>query len=387
LHLLLIFLLLLPAATFAAAEQLGKPLDKQLDEQLDNLRATGTQYRLKGDFDASYGVFEEIRDTAPQDPTYAVFRLNTLSTHLSWEESQTQYDEELLELSKTVLNWCENSSDVRANLYCGHTHFTLAFFNGLRGNYIRAGRHGSNAIDYFESALTAQPDLLESKMYLGVSYYYADNLPSFVKVISRLLWFIPTGNSEKSLPYLQGVIESDSQLADVALYIYATLLVDGVGAEQQEAIRSLQLLINRYPENTRFKLRLISVFVLESEFDLALAMTNAALAQQDISNLDRSLLDLWRTQSLLGLGLLDEATQAFKQVDLEGLDAAEPVPGWSMAWQFLTQAQLHDLNQQRKEAIENYRRVIDLSKKTFISPALYETAEAGLQQPFQLSTN
>ena len=149
----------------------------------------------------------------------------------------------------------------------------------------------------------------------------------------------------------------------------------------------MQLLINRYPENTRFKLRLISVFVLESEFDLALAMTNAALAQQDISNLDRSLLDLWRTQSLLGLGLLDEATKAFKQVDLEGLDAAEPVPGWSMAWQFLTQAQLHDLNQQRKEAIENYRRVIDLSKKTFISPALYETAEAGLQQPFQLSTN
>ena len=374
-HLLIILLLLFPATTLAAAEQ------------LDDLRANGTQFRLKGDFNASYEIFEKIRNTAPQDPTYAVFRLNTLSTHLSWEESQTLYDDELLTLSATVLQWCENSSDMRANLYCGHSHFTLAFFNGLRGNYIRAGRHGSNAIDYFELALEAQPDLLEAKMYLGVSYYYADNLPSFLKVISRLLWFIPTGSSEKSLPYLQGVIESDSQFADVALYIYATLLIDGVGAEQQEAIRSLQVLVNRYPENTRFTLRLISVFVLEREFDLALAMTNAALTQQDISNLDLSLLELWKTQSLLGLGELDEATQAFNQVDLDGLGDAEAVPGWSMAWQFLTQAQLHDLNQQRKDAIENYQRVIDLGKKTFISPVLYETAEAGLKQPFRLSTD
>lgn len=356
-------------------------------EQLDDLRAQGTQSRLKGDFDASYKTFEAIRETAPQDPTYAVFRLNTISTHLSWEESQTQYDEELLTLADTVLEWCEDSADIRANLYCGHTHFTLAFFNGLRGNYIRAGRHGSDAIDYFESALVAQPDLLEAKMYLGVSYYYADNLPSFLKVISRLLWFIPSGNSEKSLPYLQGVIASDSQLADVALYIYATLLIDGVGAEQEEAIRSLQLLINRYPENTRFKLRLISVFVLDGEFDLALAMTNDALDQQAVSNLNRSLLELWKTQSLLGLGQLDKAKEAFKQVDLEAMSAVEPVPGWSMAWQFLTRAQLHDLNQQRKEAIENYQRVIALGKKTFISPALAETAAAGLEQPFQLSSD
>ena len=70
------------------------------------------------------------------------------------------------------------------------------------------------------------PDHVAIKLPLGMAYYYADHLPSFVKMVAPLLWFIPSGSSHKSLPYLRDVTEVEGPYQDAALFVLGDLLIN-----------------------------------------------------------------------------------------------------------------------------------------------------------------
>jgi hypothetical protein len=65
-------------------------------------------------------------------------------------------------------------------------------------------------------------------------------------MFSRFLWFIPTGNSEKSIPYLQDVIDEGDLYHDVARYIYSVLLLEDPERKEQAEIQ-LERLVAMYP--------------------------------------------------------------------------------------------------------------------------------------------
>ena len=73
-----------------------------------------------------------------------------------------------------------------ANHYCGQANLSLSVYHGLRGNYIRAGQWKS-INQLLEKALRVDPQLIDSKLYLGLAYFVVDNLPPFIKIFSRFL--------------------------------------------------------------------------------------------------------------------------------------------------------------------------------------------------------
>ena len=91
-------------------------------------------------------------------------------------------------------------------------------------------------------------------MQLGMAYFYAENLPSFIKAIASLLWFVPKGDSDKSLPYLREVTENGENFSDVAKFVYADIATQTDAIPLEEAERILLGMIERYPQNSRLHL-------------------------------------------------------------------------------------------------------------------------------------
>ncbi len=115
----------------------------------------GNLKRLQGDMRSANQIRDQIRQLAPNDPASYAFNLNTIVTELSWEESQTRFDAELIADAEKLLALCEAKTPSASAInnpdyYCGQAHFTLSYFHGIRGNLIRAGRHGTTAIEYME---------------------------------------------------------------------------------------------------------------------------------------------------------------------------------------------------------------------------------------------
>ena len=344
----------------------------------------GTQAHLNGDYDQVKLIEQRLLDNA-DFPIGHIFALNTIITHLTWDDTDTQYDDAILSHTSEVLNWCEprlNSEDLVAiaNHYCGQASFTLSFYHGLKGNYIRAGQYGDQAIKRLEAALVADPKLTDAKLHLGIAYFVADNLPPFIKMFSRLLWFIPTGNSKKSLPYLLDVMSEGDEFPDVARYIYSTLmLLDD--STRPVAIKELQYLVDRYPRNPRFQLRLISVLLMQQDYTTALAQAQSYL-EYEPSDSNLSLTLIWMVRAYIGLGNVQDAERLFDSIKSS---AYESLPSWSLSWHLLSLAQLEDLRGQRDLAITTYSEILSMAESDYVNDIIVEAARTGLVTPYRFN--
>lgn len=371
---------------------LSFPLFCSGNQEIARLEYEGTQLRLRGDYESAKSIEEKLlRQFA--EPAGHAFALNTIITHLTWDETITRYDDDLLRHAEKTLFWCNNRldrnpADSKAHYYCGQANFSLSLLHGVRGEYYRAGRHGTLCIDHLEAALESDPTLVDAKTYLGLSYYVADNLPPFIKLFSRVLWFIPTGNSEKSLPYLKDVIDNGYQYQDVARYIYSVLLLEGSASQKAEAEVELQYLVDHYPGNSRFQLRLISLLLIQGDFERTLHVADAYLDHEALEpppEPDLSLVKVWMARAHLELQQIEEANRLFRETETVFAATGETLPGWSVAWHLLNGGQLHDLANRRREAKESYAAILNVSKSTFVHHTIIDAARRGLLAPYTVS--
>ncbi len=353
------------------------------------LQREGTLLRLQGNVEGASEIEQRLLNEY-EIPIGHIFALNSIVTHLTWDETDKTHDDALQYHVSEILAWCEarledNKGDALANYYSGQANFALSFFHGLKGNYYTAGKKGTASIEYLEAALATDPTLIDAKMHLSVSYYVADNLPPFIRMFSRLLWFIPSGNSEKSLPYLREVMTSGDQYKDVARYIYATVLLEDP-VLRIEAEEQLRTLVDLYPKNSRFQLRLISVLMMQDDFEGTLEAATAYLnSDSPPAEPDLSLTKIWLVRAYMGLKKLDQAKATFAEIGNVFATSSEELPGWSVTWHKLTDGQLNDLAENRKKARAIYQDILEIAKSTYVNEVIIDAARAGLKSPYTLS--
>ncbi len=350
----------------------------------DDVQAA-TVYVLQGNFVDGRALAEEIQRQHPDQGYGHTLILNALITKLSWDESANYIDDDLREQADKALAICRarikrNKHDAMAWSDCGVAYFALSYINGVRGKYIAAGSNGQKAMDHFEQALAIAPDLIDAKMYLGVAYYYAENLPPFIQAISSLLWFIPSADDTKSLPYLEDVIQNGNIYRDVAKFIYADLLTqhDNI-ANRLKSIELLDELVVDYPTNLRLHLAHITHSVLNNDAEGGVrSMQRFNATAKNWSADDRALMQVWSTRAYLEMGDADAALDEFAKFEsLEG-----NLPFWSATWVALTTAQLLDLRGERAAAIEHYHQAIQLNSR-YPSATIARIAEKGQQTPYR----
>jgi len=356
---------------------------------MKNLKQEATSYRLNGEYLAASRVSDELQHSFPEDGVGYTVSLNTLTTRLSWDTNETVFDKTFKEDASRALDLCQariktDPEDYRGYYHCGQAYFALTYLHALRGNYYRSGTSGTRAIEHLEKTLTLNPELIDAKMHLGVAYYYADHLPPFVKAFSRFFWFIPTGNSDKSLPYVKEVVDKGEYFQDVAKYLYADLLIDGDDDDRLLATTLLTELVDTYPRNRRFALRHISL-LLERDLDLqALQAADEFISSKDQYNrdiVDVYLARLWVARAYLRIGSAEKAVSEFEMIDQSS--SSSSFPSWARSWFELTRAQVSDLQNQRALAVRSYNQVIKMHAD-YGSNEILTAAKEGLKAPYSL---
>jgi tetratricopeptide (TPR) repeat protein len=356
---------------------------------MKTLKHQATLHRLNGDYDATNLVSQQLKESFPEDGIGYTINLNTITTLLSWDTKETSLDNIFKGDANQTLELCrrkikDSPEDYLGYYQCGQAYFALTYLHALRGNYYRSGTSGTKAIENLEKTLTLNPGLIDAKMHLGVAYYYADNLPPFVKAFSKFFWFIPTGNSDKSLPYVKDVLENGEYFRDVAKYLYADLLIDGNENDRLLATTLLQELVDTYPRNRRFALRLISLLAERDLDQQALRAADQFISSKEKYNrksADVDLARLWVSRAYMRFG---SAEKAIKEFDLIDQSSSPPsFPSWVRSLFELTRAQISDLQEQRALAIQSYQAVIRMHEDSGSSDIL-TAAKSGLETPYRL---
>ncbi len=310
------------------------PVASAAENSLDNLLRQATNFQLEGNYPMADELGERLKREFADSGAGHALNLNTLVTRLSWDLEDTQYDAALETEAAAILELCakkikSHPDDARGYHLCGQARFALTFLNAARGSYFRGGRNATSTIKHLEQALKRDPNLTDAKMHLGVTYYYADNLPPFVRAISRFLRFIPTGNSSKSLPYLKEAAESGRYLRDAAKYLYADLVMSSEPDLLEEARTFLSDLVERYPMNRRFQFKYVSFLAQTEQYDRAQQVLNAFIDREKCCPLpedDVNLAQLWSANIELALGKHTLARSKLALVRQEVLAA------WARDW-------------------------------------------------------
>ena len=339
-----------------------------------DLQKEGAIKRLQGDQEGVRQVYKQLVAEYPNNPVGYVFNLNTSLSNLTWDPRSTKTDQKVRGDAKAVFDLCEraisaNRRDHQAYFDCGQAHLTMAYLSAIRGHYYRAGRHCTLAVKQLERALALKPTLVEAKIHLGVAYYYIDHLPAFLKLLSSILWFIPQGNAEKSIPYLADASAAAGYRGDEAKYVYADILsrkgIENV-AKASEIFRELDA---RYPGNERFGLLYISLLLEQRLYSQTISAGREFLLKNH-DKVSRDMALLWISRAYVGLGENELAMETFNQIrDLETAD----FPPWGKAWLLLTAGQLADVNGELASAISHYKKILKISD-AYIHPTILETA-------------
>ena len=345
----------------------------------------GMRANFGGRFADATGIWLELRALAPDDGAAALGEIDTAWWRLMLDEGSTRNDAVILAASKEAIALADvrldaNPADIDALYQKGAALFNRARLNGVRGNYLRAGREGERGRELLERVLALDPGRMDARYALGLYTYYTDIAPKVVKWMSWL-WFVPKGDRAEGLRNLQLVRESGSLHAPGAAFILMNVHTYHAPMDLPAALETGERLHAIFPGNALFHSELVEVQLKMGLYDEAIETAlalEAANPTEDEAKARLGLARILRAQALLLQGQGDAAWKLLEPMDAEGGD----LPVWGGAWLYLVRGQVMDSRGQRGKAVKEYRRVLGLKAPRF-NPRAGMIAEVALEDPFE----
>ncbi len=377
----------LPAQATLPREPLpGQALDvEDAEEPLRALIRSGVRAYEKGDLAAADAMWAHVRDLHPQHPAAAIFELKTLQARRSLDYWGGQYEQAIRERAEEAVrlgrDWLERAPDAtQAHFYLGQALLEMMVIDGMDKRYYKAGTQGEKARKHLERALALDPSFVDAKLPLGIYYYYGSIATRFVPFL-RWLWFVPKGNRDAGLAYIEEVsregdlmrFEAAARLAGLYIYIEERL-------DLAEPI--LLGLSRRHPENSAPRFELIEVRLEQQDYPGTVAAALALEQSQGEQFGDKTRRDLariWRARAELYRGRAAKADTLVRSLEAR----FDEFSVWIQRWLLVTRGQLYDLAGEREQAIASYSRVSQ-KKPPFGSRRTSELARRGLDAPFEL---
>ena len=334
--------------------------------------------RLQGNYPQALLLCAQLKAIPAGEALGIALELDTQLTALSWDARKSVKTEDMVNQTDRLIRGCDQKrSKLTADQFflCGRGHFARAYLSAMDGKFYAAGTHGSDAIEAFEAALQRDPTLTDVKLPLGMAYFYADHLPAFAKFVAPVLWFIPKGNSDKSLPYIQEVMASNGAYADAARFIYSDLITQQAPELMDQAIHELQGLTERYPMNPRLHLALVSSYAYSEQWAAAYDALGPLRAHAEPDSDFQSVGHIW---AIYSLKYLNRPIPPALQETLLTIETRH-IPGWAVDWFTLAQGLVLDFQQDRPGAIQKYQAVL-ASQNNFNSGWLLDLAKTGLDE-------
>jgi tetratricopeptide (TPR) repeat protein len=229
---------------------------------------------------------EEIADACEGQPFYLLTKTRVHRELLTVDDEnkdQVEADAEPIHRNlEQVIEICsrrmeDGDKDPNLRLYRGLAWMSKSHLSSFARRFWRAGRDAKKGRSDLEAYLEANPDDPLAKGTLGVFLYFADTIPSAFKYLSKLL-FLPTGDRERGLRYIQYAAEHPSFLQAEFEAVLGTIYLLFEGRHEDGIEKTIELL-ERYPANPRIALPL----ALMLPFDPVGLTRNAALVDNTVT--------------------------------------------------------------------------------------------------------
>lgn len=348
---------------------------------------TGVAANLEGRFGDAERAWQALRELDPGDPAAPLWEIETAWWRLVNDEGAVANDaivrqrgEQVIELADRRLR--ADPDDAVALGQKGAALVHLARLDGVRGNLLRAGRQGEKGRELLERSIALEPGLEGSRYALGLYSYYSSVMPGFLKLVNWL-WFVPKGDRDQGLAYLDGVAAGEGDHAVDAQFILMNIHTYHAPVDLAAALKTGRALHSRYPDNALFHSELIEVLLLIGLHDEAIESALALEQAQPIEPEPQArpqLARILRAQAVLLSGRADEAWQILAPMD----EATTRLPIWGGAWLHLVRGQIHDARGERSAALAEYERVTGRDGSRYNRRAAL-IAEAAKESPFEPS--
>lgn len=302
----------------------------------------------------------------PTDPWPVVLETYTLYWLMLYDDEDTRYDgriadscDRTIALAQARLDASED--DAEAHFLMGQGLMNRGRLNGWRGEYYKAGRDGERARKHLERALELRPDWVDARFQLGLYYFFASLIPEMVTKWLGWLWFIPTGNAEEGIAFLEQVSEQGVLYREDARYMRANIYTNHVPGKRDLGLPIIRDLALRYPENVLLHFELIETLYENGLADETILEADRLASREVRAERERGWVAIalvWKARAAV---LRDEPEIALELLN-PYLAAPLQRPLWGMAWIDLVRGQALDVLGRRKEALVQYERVLAYEK-------------------------
>ena len=275
---------------------------------VEDLLRKGIALYAAGNLAGADAGWARVREKYPAHPGPLIFEIKTLQARRSLDWWNEQYNAPIRERAEEAAAlarvWMEREpGSARARLYLGQALLELMVIKGISGHYYSAGVDGVAAGKHLERALEIDPELIDAKVPLGTLRYYAAIAGKYVKIVSWL-WFVPKGDRELGLAYLEqarkdaDLFRFDAELTLSSAYMY-------IEEEPERAQPVLLEMVARNPSNSLLHFEIVELRLQEGNYLGTIAATDAleeAIGSQFGDSQRRSMARIWRARAELHLG-------------------------------------------------------------------------------------
>jgi tetratricopeptide (TPR) repeat protein len=414
---LLLFVFALSGVASAQTGERDRPGDAGR-AHLDDLRVQGYEALFNLDYETANRRFQEMTHLFPDHPagpqclaaTLWLQELNrsrhrqaTLYSTESFSSSEDKADPRLVEQfrdwTRTATRLAEarlrrNPRDVEALYFLGLADGLRAVFAAAVERRFRAAlSDSSRAVDRHREVLKLDPNFHDAELSIGMNDFIVGSLPLPIKMLARIAGV--RGSKKRGLETLERVAREGRWARGMA----RVLLIDLYKRERRwmEALAAARELATRYPRNYLFQLQVADALVARAATLRQTKGASAAAASVDQEEAFRIFESLLKDrtsgsgravatglihfrygEALLMAGLPQRATEEF-QAAIRQIDGE---PGLTTMAR-LRAAQSMDLSGRRREALAEYRALLDRPK----SHPSYEAAKRGLREPYRINAS
>jgi tetratricopeptide (TPR) repeat protein len=210
------------------------------------------------DFAAADETFNHLASLYPDHPVSPFLRGLLPWWAMQLEPDDTSQDEAFLANMDEVIDRCDrrlkaDPGDVDAMFFKSGALAFRGRVHSDRGRYLRAARDGKEALHYLREVVARDPNNDDLYYGIGLFDYLADVVPKKYKILRPFALFFPKGNRNRGLTELDRAMTRGHFVPTETAY---TLLQIHYLFEQNypEALRMVQWLRERYPDNSLFHL-------------------------------------------------------------------------------------------------------------------------------------
>ncbi|MBC8028973.1 MAG: hypothetical protein H7Z16_02590 [Pyrinomonadaceae bacterium] len=415
LYLLIVFAL--SGVSFGQTVEMARPGDANR-AHLDDLRVQGYEALYSLDYETANGKFNEMVRLFPDHPagpqclaaTLWLQELNrsrhrqaSLYSTESFSADEDKVDPRLKEQfrrwTQTATRLAEarlrrNPRDPEALYFLGVTEGLRAVFAaGVERRFRAALSHSSRAVDRHREVLRLDPSFHDAELSIGMHDFIVGSLPLPIKMLVSIGGV--RGSKKRGVETLERVAREGRWARDSA----RLLLIDIYKREKRwtEAFAAARDLATKYPRNYLFQLQAADALIARAatlrrtkgaapsaasaDQDEAFRMFESLLQGKTTAGaggrvVARDLIHFRYGEALLTAGLPERATDEFQAATRQ----TDSDPGLATMAR-LRAAQSMDLSGKRREALAEYRSVLERPK----SDRSYEAAKRGLRKPYRIT--